>query len=808
MTTTKIKIAALLTAVLTVLSAVPIIASAAEVLPVEPTLSTDKYDLDDDGNADEVYEIGNAEELYWFAAEVNGGNTQINAVLTDNITVNKNVLKDEGGLNGDGSEYAVWTPVGNDDNRYSGIFDGQGHYISGLYCIEAETNHIGLFGYARDAEIRNTAVIDSYFYGKNNVGGLCGSANNCVITNCYSSSIAGGRYYIGGLIGSSVGSSVTSCYNDGVAAGYEYVGGLFGFLSVLFTEDKTLTVADCFNSGIVGGLGETDDTVGSIAGSRAANEENPLIIKNCYGIGDIALFGITNVEEQIPYITAENCESKTKVEFADGTVLGLLNGENGKAWIQNTENDSHPLLLDMHIHDYGKKWEDDESNYWLECFCGDIKYDVFVHNVWLTPENKNDVFGDGKVSFDPATRTLTLNGWQCIGEGYVYGGNDETSRVYSAVIFSEGDICINTVADSAITNTFAEGSTENEKRYGDVIVSRGDITIVGDGLLSVSGSFGISSRWVTKIDGAKLNITSQDGIISGGTVITGGAVVTIIADDEAIVADDEGANVTITGGSVVTIKTDGVGVVSDEDSVFIEDGATLKIDTTYDGIFAEIDIVITDSTVEITSEKYALYSCTGSVTVDSTSTALSDDGSTVEGTRVSVTGAEEYAIYAPSGITVDEMLTVLPSDIQIAERTDTEEDGTEFSYTTFVVGEELAKDFVIEPFGYSVKLAEFDVEVLVPAGKSFDDVKTAPTMPKVEREGYTFAGWYTDEDCSDGNEYDTSAPVDGDITLYAKWTENKGSVMTAVLWIAVPVIICAAVIVTVACIMKKKRNAK
>ena len=38
------------------------------------------------------------------------------------------------------------------------------------------------------------------------------------------------------------------------------------------------------------------------------------------------------------------------------------------------------------------------------------------------------------------------------------------------------------------------------------------------------------------------------------------------------------------------------------------------------------------------------------------------------------------------------------------------------------------------------------------------------------REGYTFGGWYTDEDCTQA--YDFSTPVTSDMTLYAKWTKN------------------------------------
>ena len=45
---------------------------------------------------------------------------------------------------------------------------------------------------------------------------------------------------------------------------------------------------------------------------------------------------------------------------------------------------------------------------------------------------------------------------------------------------------------------------------------------------------------------------------------------------------------------------------------------------------------------------------------------------------------------------------------------------------------------------------------------------TKPTDPT--REGYTFAGWYTDEACTEA--YDFSVAVTADMTLYAKWVKN------------------------------------
>lgn len=54
---------------------------------------------------------------------------------------------------------------------------------------------------------------------------------------------------------------------------------------------------------------------------------------------------------------------------------------------------------------------------------------------------------------------------------------------------------------------------------------------------------------------------------------------------------------------------------------------------------------------------------------------------------------------------------------------------------------------------------------------------TVPEDPT--REGYIFAGWYTDEECTAGNKFDFTADggtVDVDTTLYAKWVEEDKAV--------------------------------
>ena len=200
-------------------------------------LTTNKYDIDGDKINDEVYEISNAGQLYWFAGLVNGTlsgvpqNTSANAVLTKDIVVNENVLKSDGTLN-EGSSFKEWTPVGvGDDSSYTGIFDGKNHTISGLYFSNQDKVYVGLFGY-NSGKISNVGILDSCFYGGADVGGVIGyNKKDGTVTNCYNTGyVSGAAGLVGGVIGYNRG-TITNCYNTGGVSGDSYVGGVIGYNS-------------------------------------------------------------------------------------------------------------------------------------------------------------------------------------------------------------------------------------------------------------------------------------------------------------------------------------------------------------------------------------------------------------------------------------------------------------------------------------------------------------------------------------------------------------------------------------------------
>ena len=254
-------------------------ASAAAAADLTVTIDTgDKVTLKD-ADGDGYYEISTADELYAFAAAVNGGNRAINGKLTANIVVNQNMLTSDGDLNGDGSDFRAWIPINNSNiHGYNGTFDGGEHTVSSLYFNNINTKYVGLFGnVASSGKVANVGVIDTYFNGYSYIGGVVGK-NSGTVSGCYNTSTVmgimnGGGFntsdYIGGVVGYNSG-TVSDCYNNGSVSGIDNIGGVVG--------DNSGTVSDCYNNGSVSG----SVSIGGVVGYNSG------IVSGCYNIGNIS----------------------------------------------------------------------------------------------------------------------------------------------------------------------------------------------------------------------------------------------------------------------------------------------------------------------------------------------------------------------------------------------------------------------------------------------------------------------------------------------------------------------------------------
>ena len=305
------------------------------------TETTDKYDIDDDGTKDTVYEISNAGQLYWFAGLVNGTldgveqNTLANAVLTANITVNENLLDslqyDTEGNVSNGSDFISWTPIADcmEDHitLYSGTFDGNNKTVSGLYFNDNSTR-IGLFGSSEaDDNIKNVGVVDSYFKGNNFVGGVCG-LNDGTITNCYNAgnlTAIESSAAIGGICGYNRG-TVTNCYNTGTVTATGQIASVGGVCGC-----STAPISNCYNIGIVTAT-SSDADISGICGYNYGP------VTNCYYLADTedengGKTAAQFVSGEIAYLLSQGCS--TEEGDYDGSIWGQKLGENG---------DTYPVL--------------------------------------------------------------------------------------------------------------------------------------------------------------------------------------------------------------------------------------------------------------------------------------------------------------------------------------------------------------------------------------------------------------------------------------------------------------------------------
>ena len=319
-----------------------------------------------DNNKDATeFTISTAAELAGLAQLVNNGNTfKGNTIkLTQDITLNENVLNESGELNDDGSNFKQWTAIGNNTNKFKGTFDGQNHTISGIY-INNNSDYQGLFGYVdgEGATIQNLSVTDSYIKARNYVGGIVGfnysysEVSNCsnngavtgsddarvggivgfnygMVSNCSNSgTVTGGdKAYVGGIVGFNYG-MVSNCSNSGTVTGGDdaEVGGIVGIVGFNYSYSE---VSNCSNSGTV--TGGDDAEVGGIVGYNYG------MVSNCYYLEKEGLQGVGGGSGTAP---SDDEMKKTSVEYASGEVVRLLDSD-GDTWGQKLDGNSFPVPL-------------------------------------------------------------------------------------------------------------------------------------------------------------------------------------------------------------------------------------------------------------------------------------------------------------------------------------------------------------------------------------------------------------------------------------------------------------------------------
>ena len=249
-----------------------------------------------DGKA--FYVITTADELAWFAAQVNSGKNDINAVLANDIVFGKD-KNTTGTVN--------WKPIGKDSSyQFMGILDGSGYTVYGLYISNDKyaglVGVLGKNGFVKNLNITNVSLNGTY------VGGIAG-VNNGNISYCnkngnFSITTEVSKWiwlYCGGIVGYNNG-KVSNCGNSGsiktllVSSStgddldvYNYVGGIVGY-------NKLGVVYDCYNRGSLTVESKSTSTcyplAASVAGGIVGLNSNNFyssgnIIRNCNNWGSV-----------------------------------------------------------------------------------------------------------------------------------------------------------------------------------------------------------------------------------------------------------------------------------------------------------------------------------------------------------------------------------------------------------------------------------------------------------------------------------------------------------------------------------------
>ena len=232
-----------------------------------------------DGKVGNPYIITTAKELKWFRDEVNRGRNNICAKIADNVEVIDMSTVCHAADKSQNLEEKSWVPIGNNNNKYQGTFDGNNKTITNLY-INASQLNVGLFGYTNEGTIKNLTFEYANVTNTNNYAGvLVGKAfwgstlQNIKISN--TCQIKGGKY-TGGIAGYLDGNAY-NCVNCAKVQGIQYIGGLCGYYSRISNSINSMTACANYGNVTASSLG-----VGGLVGYFDSGT-----IQDCANYGDV-----------------------------------------------------------------------------------------------------------------------------------------------------------------------------------------------------------------------------------------------------------------------------------------------------------------------------------------------------------------------------------------------------------------------------------------------------------------------------------------------------------------------------------------
>ncbi|MCW3491516.1 MBG domain-containing protein [Dethiobacter alkaliphilus] len=256
-----------------------------------------------DGTSPETaYQISSLEHLHWISLSPSRWNKHYRQ--TANIDASPTA--------GWGSN--AWTPIGNQDTKFSGSYDGQGYAITG-FSLTTWLNDFGLFGITNNAIFTNIHILDANIRGRQSGGILAAIIEgSTTVANSSTSGYLECHMFAGGLVGRNNGGIITSSHSSANVRGGVHAGGLVGRNAgtITFSSASGNLTVSTFN------LGYTGASIGGLAGSN--NE----IIDNSFATGDVTSYlpkANDFVSTRIGGLVGANYGSVTN-SYARGSVTG------------------------------------------------------------------------------------------------------------------------------------------------------------------------------------------------------------------------------------------------------------------------------------------------------------------------------------------------------------------------------------------------------------------------------------------------------------------------------------------------------
>lgn len=201
--------------------------------------------------------IYTAEELAYFADQVtNKGEEKLNAKLMKHIRLNPdNMVDKQGNLLKSQSSLNEWTPIGGGTNdiKFTGIFDGNGYTISGIYVNKPAFERAGFIGTlggtttSDSGHVKFLGVENSYIIGKDQVGGIIGRMNYSEVQQVFvrNSYIKGDK--AGGIVGYKNYGWLYYAYNSAmIVSPTNRAAGIAGY-----NDNASTSIKVCYNVGFL-----------------------------------------------------------------------------------------------------------------------------------------------------------------------------------------------------------------------------------------------------------------------------------------------------------------------------------------------------------------------------------------------------------------------------------------------------------------------------------------------------------------------------------------------------------------------------